>query len=185
MNVSPCYLDDGWFYHEKTSYDVQNFMTLKPLNTKKKNSETIYQGSLEKNRGVSRDLPHFGQVLSHFCCLEFPNCWLKKLQIHGQTSWLPRQSKGFYDNFGGYYDYFVDLVRNQGSAPSDPVELCCPYRRSFPQAGAVVRKHPKSIIGWWWIFFGSKLGFMFVCFFRPPRAPGQFCFPKSCWCFWL
>lgn len=27
---------------------------------KKKNSETIYQGSLEKNRGVSRDLPHFG-----------------------------------------------------------------------------------------------------------------------------
>lgn len=78
MNVSPCYLDDGWFYHEKTSYDVQNFMTLKPLNTKKKNSETIYQGSLENNRGVSRDLPHFGQVLSHFCCLEFLNCWLKK-----------------------------------------------------------------------------------------------------------
>ena len=135
MNVSPCYLDDGWFYHEKTSFDVQNFMTLKPLNTKKKNSETIYEGSLEKNRRVRRDLPHFWTGSFPFFLLRVSQLLVeKKLPVHGQTSWLPRQSKGYYNNFGGYYDYFVDLVRNQGSAPSDPVELCCPYRRSFPQA---------------------------------------------------
>ncbi len=63
INVSPCYLDDGWFYHEKTSYDVQNFMTLRPLNTK--NSETTYQGSLERegwveiHHGLDRFFPIF------------------------------------------------------------------------------------------------------------------------------